>query len=161
MEHLAPPRAHWSESHTQKRRSRRPNCGRFERRSTTSCCLSARFSSARSVRVLSDARSAPNSEYEGHCLPGSHPAGSSSSLATGFWQTTGADVPTSLRDFSGNLDRLAEVVAKETSALQEHAPATASTAHAFAPRVVSHWPRGFQTQARGNPRCSVPIACQR
>src|SRR6266849_8278153 len=75
--------------------------------------------------------------------------------------TGGADVPTSLRDFSGNLDRLAEVVAKETSALQEHATATASTAHAFAPRVVSHWPRGFQTQARGNPRCSVPIACQR
>ncbi len=53
------------------------------------------------------------------------------------------------------------VITKETSALQEHAPATASTAHAFAPRVVSHWPRGFQTQARGNPRCSVPIACQR
>src|SRR6266849_10680218 len=59
--------------------------------------------------------------------------------------TGGADVPTSLRDFSGNLDRLAEVVAKETSALQEHATATASTAHAFAPRVVSHWPRGFQS----------------
>ncbi len=52
---------HWSESHTQKRRSRRPNCGRFERRrSRTSCCRSARFSSARSLRVLSDARSAPN-----------------------------------------------------------------------------------------------------
>jgi len=53
--------AHRWESHTQKRRSRRPNCGRFERRrSSTSCCRSARFSSARSVRVLSDARSAPN-----------------------------------------------------------------------------------------------------
>ncbi len=37
-----------------------PNCGRFDRRSRTSCCRSARFSSARSVRVLSDARSAPN-----------------------------------------------------------------------------------------------------
>ena len=31
---------------------------------------------------------------KGHCLPGSHAAGSSSSLcdfATGFWQTTGQD----------------------------------------------------------------------
>src|SRR5216683_3052710 len=32
--------AHWWESHSQKRRSRRSNCGRFERRrSRTSCCL--------------------------------------------------------------------------------------------------------------------------
>ncbi len=71
--------AHWSESHTQKRRSRRPNCGRFDRRrSRTSCCRSARFSSARSMRVLSDARSAPNRAITRDIA--SHAAGSSSSL---------------------------------------------------------------------------------
>ena len=48
------------ESHTQKARSRPPNRGRFERwRSRASCCWSARFSSARSVRVLRAARAAP------------------------------------------------------------------------------------------------------
>ena len=53
--------AHRVESHTQRRRSRRPNCGRFDRRrSRASCCRSARFSSVRSVRVLSAARRAPN-----------------------------------------------------------------------------------------------------
>ena len=31
---------------------------------------------------------AQQNDYEGHCLPGSHTAGSSSRPATGFWQTT-------------------------------------------------------------------------
>src|SRR6266852_5229512 len=69
-------RAHWWESHTQKRRSRRPNCGRFGRRRRRT-----RFSSARSVRVLSDGRSAPNrSSTRDIALPGSRAAGQSSSL---------------------------------------------------------------------------------
>jgi len=52
--------AHRRESHTQKARSRGPNRGRFERwRNRASCCRSARFSSARSVWVLSAARAAP------------------------------------------------------------------------------------------------------
>ncbi len=56
---------HCLESHTQKKRSRRPNCGRFDRRrSRASCCRSAKFSSVRSVRVLSAARRAST---RGHC----------------------------------------------------------------------------------------------
>jgi hypothetical protein len=53
--------AHRLESHTQKARSTCPNCGRFDRRwSRASCCRRAKFSSARSERVLSAARRAPN-----------------------------------------------------------------------------------------------------
>jgi hypothetical protein len=48
------------------------------------------------------------------------------------------DVASSLRGYGNNLDRLAEDVSKQTTALQDHAPATASAAHAFAARVVSH-----------------------
>src|ERR1700730_28664 len=52
--------AHRRESQTQNARSRRPNRSRLERwRSRASCCRSARFSSARLVRVLSAARAAP------------------------------------------------------------------------------------------------------
>ena len=55
------PPAHWVERHIQRSRSRRPNCGRFDwRRRRASCCQSARFSSARSVRVLRAARRAPD-----------------------------------------------------------------------------------------------------
>lgn len=49
-----------------------------------------------------------------------------------------ADVSTSLRDYGGNLDRLAEDVSRQTSVLREHAPGVAEAAHAFAARVVSH-----------------------
>src|SRR5229473_7119092 len=60
MERLAPTSPLVGEPHPEETLER-PNCGRFDRRrSTTSCCRSARFSSARSVRVLSDARSAPS-----------------------------------------------------------------------------------------------------
>lgn len=48
------------------------------------------------------------------------------------------DVATHLRDFGGNLDRLADAVSKETSGIADHAPGTASAAHAFAARVVGH-----------------------
>ena len=85
--------AHWWESHhIQKARSSRPNCGRFDlRRSRASCCRSARFSSVRSVRALSDARRAPNrASTKDIAVHGSHAAGSSSSLGTEFWQRTGA-----------------------------------------------------------------------
>ncbi len=83
--------AHWCESHTQKSRSRRPNCGRFDRRrSRTSCCRSARFSSARSVRVLSDARSAPNSATTRDITSLARtPLGHRPVFAIGFWQRTG------------------------------------------------------------------------
>jgi len=46
------------------------------------------------------------------------------------------DVSTHLRDLGGNLDRLADTVGQETSTLQQHAPATADAARAFAARVV-------------------------
>ena len=49
------------ESQTQKARSSDPNRGRFDRRrSRASCCLSARFSSARFLWVLTAARRAPS-----------------------------------------------------------------------------------------------------
>src|SRR5882724_11319602 len=82
--------AHWLESHTQRRRSRRPNRGRFDRRrSRASCCRSARFSSVRSVRVLSAARSAPNrASTRDIALHGSHAARTLSSVGIEFWQTT-------------------------------------------------------------------------
>src|SRR5229473_21236 len=81
MERLAPTSPLVGEPHPEETLER-PNCGRFDRRrSTTSCCRSARFSSARSVRVLSDARSAPNrASTRDITLPGSHAAGPSSSL---------------------------------------------------------------------------------
>ena len=91
MERVAPPRPLVGvESHTQKRRSRRPNCGRFDRRrSRTSCCRSARFSSARSMRVLSDARSAPNRAITRDIASLARtPLGHRPAFATGFWQTT-------------------------------------------------------------------------
>ena len=66
--------AQWLESQTQRTRSRRPNCGRFDRRrSRPSCCRSARFSSVRSVRVLSAARRAPSrASTRDIALHGSH-----------------------------------------------------------------------------------------
>ncbi len=78
--------AHWVESHIQRRRSRRPNCGRFDRRrSRASCCRSARFSSVRSARVLSAARRAPNrASARDIALHGSHAACSASSLGFEF-----------------------------------------------------------------------------
>src|SRR5882762_6193065 len=81
---------HQLESHTQKARSKRPNCGRFDRRrSKASCCRSARFSSVRSVRVLSAARRAPNrASTRDIALHGLHVAGPSSRLGIEFWQTT-------------------------------------------------------------------------
>jgi hypothetical protein len=79
--------AHRRESQTQNARSRRPNHRRFERWSRASCCRSARFSSARSVWVLS-VRGAQESEYEGHCAPASLDANRSSSATIEFWQTT-------------------------------------------------------------------------
>ncbi len=83
--------AHWWESHSQKRRSRRPNCGRFDRRrSRTSCCRSARFSSARSVRVLSDARSAPNRAITRDIASLARtPLSHRPVWTTGFWQRIG------------------------------------------------------------------------
>src|SRR2546426_6790148 len=83
--------AHWFASHTQRRRSRRLNCGCFDRRrSRASRCRSARFSSVRSVRVLSAARRAPNTaSTRDIALHGSHAARPSSSLGIKFWQTTG------------------------------------------------------------------------
>jgi hypothetical protein len=48
------------------------------------------------------------------------------------------DVSSSLRDYGGNLDRLAEVVSRETEGLRDHAPAATAAAHAFAARVVQH-----------------------
>ena len=82
-------RVHHCESHIQKARSSSPNFGRFDlRRSRASCCRSARFSSVRSVRVLSAARRAPNrTSTRDIALPGSltvahRPAG------TEFWQGT-------------------------------------------------------------------------
>ncbi len=76
--------AHWLESHTQRRRSRHPNCGRFDRRrSKASCCRSAKFSSVRSVRVLSAARRAPNTaSTRDIAVHGSHTARQASSLAS-------------------------------------------------------------------------------
>ncbi len=90
----------WWESHTQKRRSRRPNCGRFDRRrSRTSCCRSARFSNARSVRVLSDARSAPNKAITRDIASlACTPLGHRPVFATGFWQTTGPSIGAKSRD---------------------------------------------------------------
>jgi predicted transport protein len=88
---------HRLESHTQKARSRRPSCGRFDRRrSKASCCRSARFSSVRSVRVLSAARRAPNrASTRDIALHGLHVARPSSRLGIEFWQTTrvGSAVP--------------------------------------------------------------------
>lgn len=49
-----------------------------------------------------------------------------------------ADVAGALRDYGGNLDRLAGQVSGETAQLQDHAPGTADAAHAFAARVVQH-----------------------
>lgn len=49
-----------------------------------------------------------------------------------------ADAATALRRYGGDLDALAGDVSRETSALQEHAPGTATHAHAFAARVVQH-----------------------
>ncbi len=82
--------AHWFESYTQRRRSRHPNSGRFDRRrSMASCCQSARFSSVRLVRVLSTAGSAPNRASTRTLLSiASHAARQSSSLGIEFWQTT-------------------------------------------------------------------------
>jgi hypothetical protein len=60
MERLAPPSPPVGEPHPEET-SKAPNCGWFDRqRIRTSCCRSGRFSSARSERVLSDARSASN-----------------------------------------------------------------------------------------------------
>jgi hypothetical protein len=72
----------WLESHIQKTRSRRRNCGRFDRRrSRTSCCRSARFSSVRSVRLLSAARRAPKrASTRAIGVHGSHAARPTSSL---------------------------------------------------------------------------------
>ncbi len=86
--------AHRLESHTQRRRSRRPNRGRFDPwRSRASCCRSARFSSVRLVRVLSAARRAPNrASTMDIALYGSHALRQSSSLEVEFWQTTGEAV---------------------------------------------------------------------
>src|SRR5438132_1560971 len=104
---------HHCESHIQKARSSSPNFGRVDlRRSRASCCRSARFSSVRSVRVLSAARRAPNrastrdialpGSHDGRpsssrdrflardniALHGSHAARPSSSLVVAFWQRT-------------------------------------------------------------------------
>jgi hypothetical protein len=78
--------AHHFESHTQRRRSKRPNCGRFDRRRRrASCCRSARFSSARSVRVLSAARRAPiRASTRDIANHGSHVTRSSSSVEIEF-----------------------------------------------------------------------------
>ena len=78
--------SHCFESHTQRRRSRRPNCGRFDRRrSRASCCQSAKFSSVRWARVLSAARRAPNrASTRDIALHGSHAARPSSSLGASF-----------------------------------------------------------------------------
>ena len=74
-------RVHHCESHIQKARSSSPNFDRFDRRrSRASCCRSARFSSVRSVRVLSAARRAPNrASTRDIALPGSHDGRPSSS----------------------------------------------------------------------------------
>ena len=80
MERFAPPCPPLREPH-QKARSSSPNSGRFDlRRSRASCCRSARFSSVRSVRVLSAARRAPNrASTRDIALPGSHDGRPSSS----------------------------------------------------------------------------------
>lgn len=49
-----------------------------------------------------------------------------------------ADVSSALRHYGGNLDALAGDVSQQTATLNDHAPGTASAAHAFAARVVSH-----------------------
>src|SRR5215471_19502825 len=60
MESLAPPSPPVGEPHPEETIAAPELRPLRATASSTSCCRSARFSSARSVRVLSDARSAPN-----------------------------------------------------------------------------------------------------
>jgi len=77
------------ESQTQKARSSDSNRGRVDRRrSRASCCLSARFSSATFLWVLTAARRAPSRGRGRDIAPTSLRANSPSSLAIEFWPTT-------------------------------------------------------------------------
>jgi hypothetical protein len=73
-------------------------------------------------------------------LPGETGSGGVEKFAHGglVTQERYGDVSSALRDYGGNLDRLAGQVSKETAALEDHAPATASATHAFAARLVSY-----------------------
>ena len=84
-------RPHRRESHIQKRRSKGPNRGRFERRrSRASCCRSAKFSRTRSVRAPSAARRAP-SKASTRCIAVQPrlPAYLRRACRIEFWPTTG------------------------------------------------------------------------
>jgi len=50
---------------------------------------------------------------------------------------TFADASSTLRDYGTSLDRLASVVAEQTTGLRDHAPQVAQAAHAFTTRVVA------------------------